>query len=78
MTIDLNKFKTVEDLPDDPEKLKAIMLSAFARLETLAQDVSVLENFQVLEPQTGKNSDAHKSRFSTNKKLLIDIDQQVG
>lgn len=24
MDIDLKKFKTIEDLPDDPEKLKAI------------------------------------------------------
>ena len=66
MNIDLKKFKTIEELPDDPEKLKAIMLSAFAKMEKLEQDVAILERLQVKESTKGDKSE---NRFSTNKKL---------
>lgn len=75
MDIDLKKFKTIEDLPNDPEQLKAIMLSAFAKVETLEQDVAVLELLQVKQSTKGDESE---NRFSTNKKLFVDMDQKTG
>ena len=57
MNIDLKKFKTIEDLPDDPEKLKAIMLSAFAKVETLEQDVAILERLQVKQTKKSRQDD---------------------
>lgn len=78
MNIDLKKFKTIEDLPDDPEKLKAIMLSAFAKVETLEQDVAILERLQVKQTKKSRQDDENENRFSTNKKLFVDMDQQTG
>jgi hypothetical protein len=78
MDIDLKKFKTIEDLPDDPEKLKAIMLSAFTKVERLSQDVAVLERLQVKKNKKSTKDNESQNRFSTNKKLFIDIDQQTG
>lgn len=78
MDIDLKKFKTIEDLPDDPEQLKAIMLSAFAKVEILSQDVAVLEGLQVKKTKKRTTDDESKNRFSTNKKLFVDMDQQTG
>lgn len=78
MNIDLKKFKTIEDLPDDPEQLKAIMLAAFAKVETIAQNVAVLERLEVQKTKKDTMGDRNKNRFSTNKKLFIDTDQQTG
>lgn len=78
MDIDLKKFKTIEDLPDDPEKLKAIMLSAFAKVETLEKDVAVLERLQVKKTKKSTKDNENENRFSTNKKLFVDMDQQTG
>lgn len=78
MTIDLKQFKTIEDLPDDPDKLKAIMLSAFAKVDTLAQEIAVLERLQARRTKKSVSNAGHKNRFSTNKKLFVDIDQQTG
>lgn len=74
MDIDLKKFKTIEDLPDDPEKLKAIMLSAFIKVERLSQEVAVLEHLQVKKTKKSTKDNESENRFSTNKKLFIDID----